>query len=154
MNQSLKQIGQYQIGDLISAHPSARRFSWWEKLLHKRAVPGEVLFQCEDRADFLGVRWRVVLGVAQDSIYKISATWGAKTQEEMEAKIVELVTFCNFHTGSEMKDSKECIYWPVSFGKVSMDARTVTSPLENHFIITFTIEATLRVDAKLQNTRN
>lgn len=142
------QLGTYSLGDPITAHLGAQKFSWWDNRLERRKVPGETLYRAAEGIDFLDSSWYLVLGVFQQHIYKLSARFSTTTEADMETMVVRCADYCNDRFGSKMSGStQDAAMWETSFGKVTLNIQSATTGSSGHgtYVVFFEATAALKV---------
>jgi hypothetical protein len=141
------QLGPYSLGEPIATHPEARKLGWWGKWKEERKIPGETLYTAPNRVEFVNVFWRLVLGVFQDHIYRLSARFSTGRKDEMESVVCRCGDFCSKRFGSEMRgDKKDAAIWDAPFGRVTVNIQSVSSSgKELFFVVSFDAIASLKI---------
>ena len=132
MTESLAQVGNYKLGELIGSYPEAKEYSWLEKRFVINSVPGETLYKVPARVEVLGTQWVLVLGVYQGRIFKLSLRWGVDDWAAMTAKLYEVVEYCSAQYGSNANRTYgDAAVWATDFGNAAVTGRFTQSTLRS-----------------------
>lgn len=122
---TLMQFGPYALGQAIAEQKGVSKFSFFDRLLDRSKTAGETLYRVDERIQFLGASWYLVLGVFQGHIFKLSARWSSTTQAPHTAMMFEVVDYCRNHFGTNMTGSKDdAAIWKTDFGIVTLNAKS------------------------------
>ena len=115
-------IGPYALNQPISDYPNARKVSLLGRFFGSRkSLPGETPYD-GGKIELLESNWTVNLGIYQNRIIRISASWVSSKKEIMEAKFCELVKYCEQRFEWDRPDCsrKDIKTWQTPLGVVTL----------------------------------